>query len=74
MWTQNRLLVALGPAPAQMLAFVANPEHKSSRYWPLRTNNPAANEKALAALSPAQTQLLAGGDVSLAAVLGGFGG
>lgn len=74
MWTQNRLLVALGPAPAQMLAFVANPEHKSSRYWPLRTNNVAANEKALAALSPAQTQLLSGGDVSLAAVLGGFGG
>ncbi len=74
MWTQNRLLVALGPAPAQMLAFAANPEHKSSRYWPLRTSNAAANEKALAALSPAQTQLLSGGDVSLAAVLAGFGG
>lgn len=74
MWTANRLLVALGPAPASMLAFLANPEHKSSRYWPLRTNNVAANEKAVQSLSPAQAQLLAGGDVSLAAVLAGFGG
>jgi type VI secretion system ImpM family protein len=74
MWTTNRLLVALGPAPPQMLAYLANPEHKGSRYWPLRTNNMAANEKAEHALSPAQTQLLAGGEVSLAAVLASFGG
>jgi type VI secretion system ImpM family protein len=74
MWTASRLLVALGPAPAQMLAFVANPEHKNSRYWPLRTNNIAANEKAVQSLSPEQAQLLTGGDVSLASVLSGFGG
>jgi type VI secretion system ImpM family protein len=74
MWTTNRLLDALGPAPATMLAFLDNPEHKSSRYWHLRTTNLAANEKALQSLSPAQAQLLAGGEVSLAAVLAGFGG
>jgi type VI secretion system ImpM family protein len=74
MWTANRLLVALGPAPAQMLAFLSNPEHKASRYWPLRTNNLAANEKAVQSLAPAQVQLLATGEVSLATVLAGFSG
>ncbi len=73
MWTSNRLLVSLGPASAQMLAYLANPEHKSSRFWPLRTNNMAANEKAEQSLSPGQVQLLAGGDVSLATVLAAFG-
>jgi type VI secretion system ImpM family protein len=74
MWTTNRLLVALGPAPAQMLAYLSNPEHKGSRYWPLRTNNIAANEKAMQSLTPAQVQLLTTGEVSLAAVLAAFGG
>jgi type VI secretion system ImpM family protein len=74
MWTANRLLVALGPAPAQMLAYLANPEHKGSRFWPLRTHNVAANEKAVQALTATQLQLLTGGGVSLAAVLAGFSG
>jgi type VI secretion system ImpM family protein len=73
MWTPSRLLVALGPAPAQMLAFLANPEHKSQRFWPLRTNSVAANEKAVQALSPAQSQLLGSGQASLADVLETFG-
>lgn len=71
-WTASRLLVALGPPPAQMLAYLANPEHKGARYWPLRTSNPAANEKAAQALSPEQQQLLTGGAVSLAGVLAAF--
>ncbi len=74
MWTQSRLLVALGPAPPQMLAYLANPEHKSQRFWPLRTNVVAANEKAAQALSPTQLQLLESGQASLAAVLATFGG
>jgi len=74
MWTPSRLLVALGPAPAQMLAFLANPEHKSQRFWPLKTSSVAANEKAVQALSPAQSQLLASGQASLADVLATFGG
>jgi len=74
MWTANRVLVALGPAPPQMLAYLANPAHKGSRFWPLRTSNLAANEKAEQALTSAQTQLLAAGEVSLAAVAAAFGG
>lgn len=73
MWTADRLLVALGPAPPQMLAYLANPEHKGQRFWPLRTSNAAASEKAVQALSPAQAQLLGSGQASLAAVLATFG-
>ncbi len=73
MWTPSRLLVALGPAPTQMLAFLANPEHKSQRFWPLHTNSVAANEKAVQALSSAQSQLLSSGQASLADVLETFG-
>jgi len=73
MWNATRMLVALGPAPAQMLAYLANPDHRGSRYWPLRTGNAAASEKAAAALSPAQVQRLASGEGSLADVLAVFG-
>jgi len=73
MWTGDRLLVTLGPPPPQMLAFLANPEHKSQRFWPLRTTNAAANDKAVQALPPALTQLLASGQASLAGVLATFG-
>jgi type VI secretion system ImpM family protein len=73
MWTASRLLVALGPAPPLMLAYLANPEHKGQRLWPLRTSNTVASEKAAQALSPAQAQLLASGQASLADVLATFG-
>jgi type VI secretion system ImpM family protein len=73
MWTSSRLLIALGPPPPQMLSFLANPEHKSQRYWPLRTTSPAANEKAVQSLTPAQSQLLSSGQASLADVLATFG-
>jgi type VI secretion system ImpM family protein len=72
MWTPARLLVALGPAPPQMLAYLANPEHKGQRFWPLHTNVVAANEKAVQALTPAQAQLLGSGQASLADVLATF--
>lgn len=74
MWTPSRLLVALGPAPAQMLAYLANPAHKGQHFWPLHTSNVAANEKAVQALTPAQAQLLGSGQASLADVLATFGG
>lgn len=73
MWTATRMLVALGPAPPQLLSFLANPEHKSQRYWPLRTSSAAANETAVRSLAPAQSQLLASGQASLAGVLATFG-
>ncbi len=72
-WTATRMLVALGPAPPLMLAYLANPEHKGSRFWPLHTTNTAASEKAVGALTPAQCQLLASGGASLAEVLAVFG-
>ena len=73
MWTASRMLVSLGPAPPQLLAFLANPDHKSQRYWPLRTSNLAANERAVQALPPMLSHLLASGEASLAGVLANFG-
>jgi len=73
MWTPTRLLVALGPAPPQMLAYLANPQHKGQRYWPLHTSSVAAMEKAVQSLSPTQAQLLGSGQASLADVLATFG-
>jgi type VI secretion system ImpM family protein len=71
-WTSTRMLVALGPPPPQILAFLANPDHKSQRYWPLRTNNASANEQAVQALPSPLSQLLASGQASLAGVLATF--
>jgi type VI secretion system protein ImpM len=69
MWTQARLLVALGPPPPQLLAYLANPEHKAQRFWPLHTNNVSANEKAVQALCPDLVHLLSSGEASLAGIL-----
>jgi hypothetical protein len=71
LWTREsgRLLVALGPAPSLMLAYLADPDHKGSRCWPLRTLNQSARANAIAKLSPAQSQVLAAEDASLADVL-----
>jgi len=74
MWTREsgRLLVALGPAPSPMLAFLADPDHKSNRRWPLRTSSQAARAGAVEKLSPSQRQALAAEDASLADVLSVF--
>jgi hypothetical protein len=71
LWTREtgRLLVALGPAPSLMLAYLADPEHKGSRRWPLRTLDPSACLNALEKLAPAQRRVLLAGDASLADVL-----
>jgi hypothetical protein len=47
-WVQvaPRLLLVLGSAPEQLLHFVADPKHKSSRLWPLTTERPEAVERA----------------------------
>jgi type VI secretion system protein ImpM len=68
-WTREsgRLLVALGPAPSLMLAYLADPDHKGSRRWPLCTHVACGN--AVDKLSLAQRQVLAAGDASLADVL-----
>jgi len=71
LWTRDsgRLLVALGPAPSLMLAYLADPDHKGTRRWPLRTLSQTARTGATEKLSPSQRQVLAAQDVSLADVL-----
>jgi type VI secretion system protein ImpM len=71
LWTREagRLLIALGPAPSLLLAYLADPEHKGSRRWPLRTLDQSARAKALEKRSPAQRRVLLAEDASLADVL-----
>ena len=70
LWTResNRLLVALGPPPSLMLAYLADPDHKGSRRWPLRTVSQSARANAIQKLSPTQSQVLAAENASLADV------
>jgi type VI secretion system protein ImpM len=49
---QPRLLLALGYASDQLLAFSANKLHQSTRLWPLTTERPDAIERARALLEP----------------------
>jgi type VI secretion system ImpM family protein len=65
----GRLLVALGPAPSLMLAYLADPDHKGSRRWPLRPLDPKAGVNALQTLPGPERQALASGTASLADVL-----
>jgi type VI secretion system ImpM family protein len=61
LWTNEpngRLLVTLGPMSPSALAYVANPRHRSSRFWPLRTDAVAATEQAWAALGAQQQRAI----------------
>ena len=61
LWTtgpEARLLLTLGPPSPVALAFLANPRHRSSRLWPLRTAVASAMDHAWAALSPQQRAVL----------------
>jgi type VI secretion system protein ImpM len=75
LWTDGadgRLLLATGaPAPA-MLAFLANPRHRSQRLWPLRTDVAGATAQAIAALTPAQRRSVEDPLVSLDQLLAEF--
>jgi type VI secretion system ImpM family protein len=54
LWTadpQARLLITLGPPSPLALAFLANPRHRSNRFWPLRTTVTSAVDQAWAALT-----------------------
>jgi type VI secretion system protein ImpM len=72
LWTQNRLLVSLGPPATGLFAFLANPRHKSGRFWPLRTDVESALDQAVAALTPDQRRVLES-PATLADVLAVFG-
>lgn len=51
-----RLLISLGPAPADILRALADPAYKSSRIWPLVTDKPQAIERARIALAQSLPQ------------------
>jgi type VI secretion system ImpM family protein len=75
MWTareSTRLLVCLGPPATGILSFLANPRHKSGRFWPLRTEVDAALDQAVAALGPEQRRVLES-PATLADLLAAFG-
>jgi type VI secretion system protein ImpM len=68
LWTTGpgaRLLLTLGPPSPMALAFLANPSHRSSRLWPLRTTAASALDHAWAALSPRQRAVLETPDAAL---------
>jgi type VI secretion system protein ImpM len=58
LWTAGRLLITLGPPSPLTPAFLANPRHRSTRFWPLRTTVASAADQAWAALTPAQRATL----------------
>jgi hypothetical protein len=52
-----------------MLAYLADPDHKGTRRWPLRTSSQTARASAMEKLPPSQREVLAAQDASLADVL-----
>lgn len=60
-WTEGlegRLLITIGPMAPAALAYLANPRHRSSKLWPLRTSVATAADEALRALTPEQRRLV----------------
>lgn len=68
----GRLLLTLGQPSPTALAFLANPRHRASRFWPLRTDVAAAIDQATKALSPEQRRLVENPGVSLGELLSAF--
>jgi hypothetical protein len=69
-WTQSepaRLLLALGPAPDQLLAFSAARQHTSTRLWPVTTARSEAIERARTLLAHQVGALEAGSVAELSA-------
>jgi type VI secretion system ImpM family protein len=75
LWTAGeagRLLLTLGqPAPG-VLTYLANPRHRSPRFWPLRTDVVAAIDQAVKALTPEQRRRVENPRVSLGELLSSF--
>lgn len=60
-WTDGpagRLLITLGYATPGVLCLLANPRHRASRFWPLRTEVSTAINTAMNALTPEQRRLV----------------
>jgi type VI secretion system protein ImpM len=75
-WTEGlegRLLITFGaPAPAA-LAYLANPRHRSTKLWPLRTSVATAAEEALKALPAEQRRLVENPGATLGDLATAFG-
>ena len=75
LWTEGetgRLLLTLGePTPASF-GYLANPRHRSPRFWPLRTDVVPAIEQAVKALTHEQRRRVENPRVSLGELLSGF--
>ena len=54
----GRMLVTLGPPSSAALAYLANPRHRSPRFWPLRTDVNVALDQAMQSLSSEQRRLI----------------
>jgi type VI secretion system protein ImpM len=61
----GRMLLTLGPPSSSAFGFLANPKHRSRRFWPLRTDVSVALDQALQALSPDQRRAVENPSVSL---------
>jgi type VI secretion system ImpM family protein len=71
-WTEQNLVLALGPPPPAALACLLDPGRTGARFWPLRTPSVVARAAAIAKLTPAQAHVLASPGTSLAHVLSVF--
>ena len=56
--SNGRMLMTLGPPSPTALTYLANPGHRSTRLWPLRTGVASAADQALAALTPEQRRVI----------------
>jgi type VI secretion system protein ImpM len=68
----GRMLVTLGPPSSSVFGFLANPRHRSRRFWPLRTDVSVALDQALNALSPEQRRVVENPSVALGDLVTAF--
>jgi type VI secretion system protein ImpM len=76
LWTEGphaRLLITLGPPSPLALAFLANPQHRSSRLWPLRTTVASAVDQAWATLTGLQRAAIEDSSASFGDLAAAFG-
>jgi type VI secretion system ImpM family protein len=75
LWTngpEGRLLLTLGAPSPSALTFLANPRHRSTRLWPLRTAIASAADQAWAALAPEQRRAIEEPDALLGDLASAF--
>ena len=68
----GRLLLTLGTPIPTAFAFLANPRHRSPRFWPLKTEIAAAVERAREALTPTQRSCLENEQATLGELAAAF--